>query len=272
MSKRIEFFKMNGAGNDFVVVDNRSKRITQARAYARKLCNRHRGIGADGLLLLERSPKASYRMMYYNSDGSYGGMCGNGGRCVAAFAVAMGIAPRKHSFEALGHIYKTEVHLSGAVRLWMKEPKILKIGLSLEYNGTILSVHTIDTGSPHAVVYLQKGILAGLEVGAIGNWIRRHSAFSPAGVNANFVERIGPRTIRMRTYERGVEAETQACGTGSVACSIIGAVTVGLRPPITVVTHSGEKLRVDFTRSETGFRDVVLEGPAIVSFRGEIDV
>lgn len=272
MSKAIEFFKMNGAGNDFVVIDNRRRRLRQSDMLARKLCDRHRGVGADGLLLVERSRTADYRMMYYNADGSYGGMCGNGGRCIAAFAAAQHIAPRKHRFEALDHIYKAEVGAKGIVRLWMKDPERLKIGHSLPFGNQILSVHTIDTGSPHAVVFVQRGRLKSLDVVGIGRWLRNHEAFKPDGVNANFVERIGPRVIAMRTYERGVETETQACGTGSVACSVLGSVLTGLRSPVTVATLSGDKLRVSFERTDDQIKGVILEGPAVISFRGVVHV
>jgi len=270
---KIQFSKMNGAGNDFVVIDNRSMRIVQRSHLARHLCDRHRGIGADGLLLLERSKKAAYRMMYYNADGSYGGMCGNGGRCIASFAATQGIAPRNHFFEALDYVYRAQIRLGGGqVRLWMKPPRHMRIGNSLEYEDDILSVHTIDTGSPHAVVFVQKGRLKGLDIENVGRWLRRHAAFQPTGVNANFVEKTGPRSIKMRTYERGVEAETQACGTGSVACSVLGSVVAGLRSPVSVATRSGDILKVSFVRSDDGFQEVVLEGPATVSFKGQVDV
>lgn len=263
---------MHGAGNDFVVIDNRSLRLKRPDSIARRICDRHRGVGADGMLLVERSRKADFRMMYFNADGSYGGMCGNGGRCIAAFAVANGIAPRKHRFETLNHVYRAEVGPKGIVRLWMKDPKNLEIGHSLPYGDQILSVHTVDTGSPHAVVFVQRGRLKSLDVVGIGRWLRHHEAFKPGGVNANFVERIGVRSIVMRTYERGVEAETQACGTGSVACSVLGSVLTGLTSPVLVMTSSGDKLRVSFTRTNDGIRDVILEGPAVVSFKGRFHV
>ncbi len=272
MSKGIDFIKMHGAGNDFVVIDNRSLRLKRPDSLARLVCDRHRGVGADGLLLVERSRRADYRMMYYNADGSYGGMCGNGGRCIAAFAAANRIASRKHRFEALDHIYRAEVGSRGIVRLWMKDPKNLEIGHSLPYGDQILSVHTVDTGSPHAVVFVQRGRLKSLDVVGIGRWLRNHEAFKPNGVNANFVERVGVRSIVIRTYERGVEAETQACGTGSVACSILGSVLTGLTSPVMVMTTSGDKLRVSFDRSDDQIRDVILEGPVVTSFEGRIHV
>ena len=261
---------MNGAGNDFVVIDNRSLRISSRAAMARKLCDRHTGVGADGLLLLEPSARASYRMMYYNADGSYGGMCGNGGRCIAAFAVTLGASRRSHKFEALGHVYAAEVGKKGLVKLRMKDPQGMRIGLSLPYGKDTLSVHAVDTGSPHAVVFLRRGKLALVDVTGIGRWLREHSTFLPQGVNANFVEKIGVKSLRMRTYERGVEAETMACGTGSVASSVLAAVTLGLRSPVAVHTRSGDILRVHFKRDGAKFFDVVLLGPVAVSFTGEI--
>ncbi len=261
---------MNGAGNDFVVIDNRSLRIRRRAALARHVCDRQRGVGADGLLLLEPSEKAAYRMRYYNADGSSGGMCGNGGRCIAAFAVSLGAARRTHRFEALGHVYAAEVQGNGQVRLRMKDPQAMRIGLSLRYGKNVLSIHTVDTGSPHAVVFLRKGKIASVDVTGIGRWLRMHSTFTPHGVNANFVERIGPKSLRMRTYERGVEAETLACGTGAVACSVVGAVALGLRSPISVHTRSGDILRVHFNRDGASFSNVVLEGPVALAYTGEI--
>lgn len=270
MKERVFFSKMNGAGNDFVIIDNRTLRIRYRVALARRLCDRHRGVGADGLLLLEPSPKAHYRMLYYNADGSHGGMCGNGGRCIAAFAVSLRVVEPSHTFEALSHVYAAEVRKDGQVKLRMKDPRGMRIGISLAYGKDVLRIHAVDTGSPHAVVFLRKGKLASVDVAGMGRWIRKHAAFSPLGVNANFVERVGNKSLRMRTYERGVEAETMACGTGSVACSVIGAAVLGLRSPVAVHTRSGDILRVHFKRDGANFSNVVLEGPTEVSFSGEI--
>ncbi len=269
---KLHFFKLDGAGNDFVVIDNRRRTVARRSALARKLCDRHRGIGADGLLLVERSWKAHYRMMYYNADGSYGGMCGNGGRCIAMYAYLTKIAGRNHRFEALGHIYEAKIQGEATVKLSMKDPVGIRTGIQLRGPFGPLKAHFVDTGSPHAVLAVKKGTIEKIDVTTIGRWVRGHHAFRPQGTNVNFVEVVGPKSLRVRTYERGVEAETLACGTGSVACSVMASVTLGMTSPVTVHASSGEHLRVSFRLTDLGYSDIVLEGPANVSFRGSVHV
>lgn len=269
---KIVFDKIEGAGNDFIVIDNRKRIVRNASKLAKRLCDRHRGIGADGLLLVQPSSKADYGMGYYNADGSYGGMCGNGGRSIALFTVLHKIAPRDHRFEALGHIYRAKVGHNGRVCLVMKDPVDLRSNIRLRGRMGQFRADFVDTGSPHAVFAERRGRLRLLNLAAIGPWIRRHRAFSPEGVNVNFMEPVGPKSLRMRTYERGVEAETLACGTGSVACSIVASRLWGMRSPVTVIASSGDRLRVSFRLTPAGYRDVILEGPARRSFQGMIDV
>lgn len=269
---KISFQKFEGAGNDFVIIDNRKGLISRPGHMARKLCHRHRSVGGDGLLLVEKSKKASYRMMYYNADGSYGGMCGNGGRCIALFAFMNGLAPRKHTFEALDHLYEAQIIAQDKVRLRMKDPKDRRAGINIRAKHRSFKADYVDTGSPHAVIEVKTGTLANLDVVGIGRSIRHHQAFGSKGTNANFIEVIGPKSIRMRTYERGVEAETLACGTGSVACSIVAAVRYSMRSPITVIAASGDRLKVSFKQDRDDFREVILEGPARRSFQGNLDV
>ena len=269
----IEFTKMSGAGNDFVVIDNRDRKINDAPAAARKLCDRHNGIGADGLLLLEESPAASYRMMYYNADGSYGGMCGNGGRCISAFAVEAGIATQKHDFIALEHVYRAEV-AGDRVRLSMKDPKDMRKSVVLPMGKKRLTVFSVDTGSPHVVVQAKKVSRKGLDavdVVGLGSMIRYHRKFHPAGTNVNFVEISGTSSLRIRTYERGVEAETMACGTGSIAAAVYGVSMEGLRLPVRVLPRSGQELLVDFDLGGEQIRKVLLSGPAVTVFRGVVE-
>ncbi|MCU0452111.1 MAG: diaminopimelate epimerase [Bacteroidetes bacterium] len=269
---KILFEKLHGAGNDFIVIDNRRRIVRNASRLAKRLCDRHLSIGADGLLLVEHSARADYRMMYYNADGSYGGMCGNGGRSIALFAYVNGIADRVHRFSALGHIYQVSVGANGRVSLSMKDPLAVKSGLKLRGPlGNFLATF-VDTGSPHVVIKVQKGTLRGLDLKTLGPWIRHHRAFSPHGANVNFMEVLGPKLLQMRTYERGVEAETLACGTGSVACSIIASQLFGVRSPVTIVASSGDRLRVSFRESPEGYREVILDGPARRAFKGTIDV
>jgi diaminopimelate epimerase len=269
---KIRFQKLQGAGNDFVVVDNRRGIVRNPGRFARLTCDRHRGIGADGVLLVERSTIASYRMMYYNADGSYGGMCGNGGRCIALFASRNDIASLSHRFEALDHIYTAHVMNGGHVRLAMKDPVDLRAAIRLKGPYGSFSATYVDTGSPHVVLEVPKGRLRRFPLTTVGPWIRTHPMFAPKGTNVNVVERSSASSLRMRTYERGVEAETLACGTGSVACSVSAHLLHGMRSPVTIHTASGDKLKVSFKRTPQGYRDIVLEGPAVISFEGTIDV
>ena len=268
---RIEFTKMTGAGNDFVVIDNRSGLVKNGAELAQKLCDRRWGVGADGLLLLESSEKANYRMMYYNADGSYGGMCGNGGRCLAQYAYLNRIAQDRQKFEALDHVYSAAIE-KGSVTLSMKSPMNLKWNMVLPLARKKIKCHFVDTGSPHVVIPVRKGELAETDVPRLGRKIRFHKKLSPAGTNVNFVEKGGGNSVKIRTYERGVENETLACGTGSIASAIIAHKIWGMIPPISVIPASRVELHVDFTQREETYTDVKLTGPASIVFTGTIDV
>lgn len=271
---KIEFTKMTGAGNDFVVIDNRDGKIGNGSVAARKLCDRHWGIGADGLLLLEGGEKGSYRMMYYNADGSYGGMCGNGGRCIALFAHRHGIARARHEFEAINFVYRAEVKRK-TVTLSMKGPSDLRMNILVSISRKSVRGYFINTGSPHVVIPIDRISrrlnLEDFDVVKSGRKIRHSKQFSPEGTNVNFIERGGDNTLRIRTYERGVENETLACGTGSVACAIVGNLIWEMTPPISIVPKSGVPLSVDFTARGKIYKDVTLSGPAEELFRGTIE-
>ena len=273
--RSIEFTKMSGAGNDFVVVDNRESVVQDATRFAVVLCDRRNGIGADGLLLLEKSECADFTMKYYNADGSYGGMCGNGGRCISRFAYQKCIvASPQLKFEALDHVYGASIGLTG-VELRMKSPVRISLNKKLELPNGHLLVHFIDTGSPHCVVFLEDnealGSLSTLNVSSIGKEIRSHNVFLPEGTNVNFVQMIFPTEIMIRTYERGVEAETLACGTGSVASAIVAAELKNAFAPVAVGVRSGEQLTVNFKRIAMGsYTDVSLMGSAHIVFEGTV--
>ncbi len=263
---------MTGAGNDFVVIDNRSKQIKDGAGLARRLCDRRWGVGADGMLLLEPSSAADYRMMYYNADGSYGGMCGNGGRCIAAFANMRGLAGASQRFEALDYVYSA-ILKDGLVELLMKDPRDLRTNIVLPIGGKRLRMHFVDTGSPHVVIMLsKKDDLAKVAVERIGRQIRNHREFKPEGTNVNFVKLERDNGLSIRTYERGVESETLACGTGSIASAVIAHETAGLMPPIRIVPRSGETLEVNFAETKGGIREVKLKGPAKVVFEGNVEI
>ncbi len=274
---KIQFVKMSGASNDFVIIDNRRRRIKNGPALARKLCDRRNGIGADGLLLIERSRRANYAMKYYNADGSYGGMCGNGGRCIAYYAWSRGEAKASHNFEALRHVYEAKIR-DGSVSLKMKDPFGLRTNLVLRVGKKRFTGHYIDTGSPHVVLPLirepqKSSSIDHLDVRRIGQKIRHHPLFKPAGTNVNFLERVNTKTLKIRTYERGVEGETLACGTGAVACAVVGHTIWGMGPPIRVKTRGGKTLMISFRKSNAGrISDVLLIGPVKQILRGVIDV
>ena len=272
---KLQFTKMSGAGNDFVVIDNLDNAVRGGSDLATRICDRHWGVGADGLLLVEKSTSAAYRMMYYNADGSYGGMCGNGGRCIAEFCCARGLAPAEHDFEALDHVYHAVVG-QGTVKLSMKDPWDIRTNLMLPVIGKKLKATFLDTGSPHVVILAklvsQKG-LSGIDVTALGRKIRHLKLFGPEGTNVNFIEVTGNNSLNIRTYERGVESDTLACGTGSIASAVAGSLSAGMKPPVTVTVRSGSKLTVDFEGHSDGMpRNVRLTGPVATVFEGVISV
>ena len=273
---KIPFSKMNGAGNDFIVLDNRRRAIQRAPQLARRLCDRRFGVGGDGLLLIEKSDRADYTMKYYNADGSFGGMCGNGGRCVSLYAYRHAIAKRIQSFEALGHVYASEVS-ERSVSLRMKNPLRIQSNLVLRLGSKRLRVTSLDTGSPHVVIFVgdlprPRHSLDGINVVGLGKAIRNHTRFRPSGTNVNFVELSKSKALYMRTFERGVEAETLACGTGAVATAIAASMKFGLRSPIAVKTRSRKTLTITFDLSNGVYRNVILVGPAEESFAGTIDL
>jgi diaminopimelate epimerase len=265
----ITFTKLNGAGNDFIGIDNRDGKLgdTDRGVLARFLCDRHFGVGADGIIILAPSNVADVQMQYYNADGSAGGMCGNGGRCTAVFARQVGCTGEAPGIEALGFVYRAEFTPHG-VRLHMKNPAGIFRGIRVQTSDGPHTVHAINTGSPHIVQFVSD--LNGVPVETTGRTLREHARFAPEGTNVNFVETLDTSLIALRTYERGVEAETLACGTGSVASAVIAHLEYGLRPPIRVRTRSGEFLRVDFTSAGAAISNVVLEGPAVISFQGTL--
>ncbi len=263
--KAINFTKMVASGNDFVVIDNRKKKIASLSNLAKKVCDRNFGVGADGLLVVEPSKKADFRMRIINSDGSEAEMCGNGARCIALYAKENRLAGKKMRFETLAGVIETEV-LGDKIRLKMSDPKDIKLDIDLTIDGKDYSVNFVNTGVPHAVVFTEK--VDGLDVKNLGRKIRYHSAFAHRGTNADFVEPQGGKLLKVRTYERGVEDETLACGTGVAASAIIAATVKGFKSPVRCLTKSGEILKIYFRKAGDSFKDVYLEGSAKVVFCG----
>jgi diaminopimelate epimerase len=266
----LRFTKMNGAGNDFVLLDNRAGDLQLTRDQIVHLCDRHRGIGADGVLLLERAKNgATFRMRYYNADGGEAEMCGNGARCFARFADRAAGPLGELSFETPAGVIGAKLE-GELVRLEMSEPKDLQLALEIPLDRKTIAANFIDSGVPHVVVAVGK--IEDVDVRSLGEEIRCHPMFGPRGANANFIEKRGERAIAIRTYERGVEAETLACGTGVVASALIFAAREKLDGPIEVTVRGGETLQVDFAREAERFTNVTLTGPAEFVFEGTIDL
>jgi diaminopimelate epimerase len=266
----LRFTKMNGAGNDFILIDNRAGDIDLNRSQVARLCDRHRGIGADGILLLETpSDHADFRMRYFNADGGEAEMCGNGARCFARFANKVAGTKGKISFETPAGVISAE--LTGElVTLQMTEPTDLRLSVPVQVGAEKKIVHFINSGVPHVVVPVAQ--VGDVDVSREGSTIRYHEMFSPKGANVNFIEKRGADKIAVRTYERGVEDETLACGTGVVASALVFAVTENVRGPINVIARGGDELRVGFKKAGTKFENVTLTGPAEFVFEGTIEI
>lgn len=265
----IPFHKMVASGNDFVVVDNRAKLIQDPVRFARKVCERHNGIGADGVLLLENSRKADFKMRIINSDGSEAEACGNGFRCIALFAKEKIGLPLRFQFESVSGLVQAEI-CGRRVRVQLPDPKDYLASGVLEVLDHRLHYAFINTGVPHTVIFVEG--LEKMEIGALGRSIRNLAIFQPKGTNVNFVELGGKSKIHVRTYERGVEQETLACGTGSTASAIISTLAGYTRPPVQVKTRSGEILTVDFSQNKNRVSQVSLEGEAHLVFDGSFEM
>jgi diaminopimelate epimerase len=260
----LKIYKMTGSGNDFVIIDNRNEAVTAPRDLAREICARRVSVGADGLILIEESNEADFRMRIINADGSEAEMCGNGSRCVIVLAEELGIASGCMTFETLAGIIQGESKGDrAAVQLTdVDAPDRVPVDGDFGRIETIL----LNTGVPHAIVFV--GDLEQQDVVGVGREIRTHEAFQPEGTNVDFVARSPDPNIAVRTYERGVEDETLACGTGAVASAIAHALTNGVSPPITVTTRSGDALTITFQEKGSGFVNVTMEGPVRKVFEG----
>jgi diaminopimelate epimerase len=257
----LEFAKYQGTGNDFILIDNRDGKIALSRAQVAWLCHRRFGIGADGLMLLETAAGQDFRMVYYNADGGESTMCGNGGRCIAAFARKLGVVADKARFIAIDGLHQAFFGAGGTVSLQMKD-----VGDIRHLEGYSL----LDTGSPHYVAW--KEDLSAVPVFEEGRRIRNLPEFAPGGLNVNFTRRRGSEELDVRTYERGVEDETYSCGTGVTAAAIAhsgaatGSFSIGISTP-------GGLLRVRFDKSSADkAENVLLEGPASFVFEGRVTI
>ena len=265
----VDFFKMSGSGNDFILIDNRDHALAVGNiaAFVRTVCERKVSVGADGLIIIENSGRADFRWRFFNADGSEVDMCGNGARCAARFAYIRGIAKEKMSFDTAAGIIEAEVK-GDTVKVKLTEPHGMKANISVTIDGKPTAVSFVNTGVPHCVLFVHG--LDGYDVFNIGRKIRYHKEFQPEGTNANFMEVIDRHTIRIRTYERGVEDETLACGTGAVASAIISSSQGLVESPVDVRVKSGETLKIYFRKTGHGFEDIYLEGKANVVYEGRI--
>ncbi|MEA5403113.1 diaminopimelate epimerase [Arcicella sp. DC2W] len=254
----MKFYKYQGTGNDFVVVDDRSKSFPISQEFIAQLCHRRFGIGADGLMLLQEAEGYDFRMVYFNSDGTEGSMCGNGGRCLVRFAHDLGIISDSTVFIAVDGEHEAKV---------TKEVISLKM-IDVNNIEETSDYDFMNTGSPHYVTYVSD--LQNYDVYSTGKAIRYGEPFvSKGGTNVNFVEVTGENALAVRTYERGVEDETYACGTGVTACAISANIRLGFDKFVDIKVMGGQ-LRIEFERTENGYQNVFLIGPAVRVFEGEI--
>jgi diaminopimelate epimerase len=267
----VVFEKMSGTGNDFIIIDNRDGSIPSGEQahFAARVCRRKFSVGADGLILIEKSETADFRWQFYNADGSVAEMCGNGSRCAARFAYTHGIAGRTMTFETIAGTIKAEIiGDEEEVRILLTGPCDYRFNLAITLDGAPHEVSFVNTGVPHAVIFVDTN---DVPVKKWGRKIRYHELFQPAGTNANFVRLLGGNTILARTYERGVEDETMACGTGAVASAIMASIHKGLVSPVEVQTSGGDRLVIHFDmKSGPEAQNVYLQGPARIIYSGNL--
>lgn len=265
----IEFWKMSGSGNDFVLIDNREGQIVEADMgrFVRKVCRRRESVGADGLIFVTHSSRFDFAWKYFNADGREAEMCGNGGRCVARFAFLKGIAGARMTFQTLAGPISAEV-MGRRVKLLMPRPADLRLDIGLARRPSWKSVDFINTGVPHVVVQVED--LVDHPVVEEGRAVRHDVLFSPAGTNADFIKVTGPDSLDVRTYERGVEDETLACGTGAMASALVASSRGMVASPVKVKTRGGEELHIHFEKDEGAFSKVWLEGNTSLVYQGRL--
>ena len=280
IEKPIPFMKLSGSGNDFILIDNRDRAVDPKRAGAlsAKVCTHRMSVGGDGLILIERSRRADFRWRLFNADGSEAEFSGNGARCAARFAFLKRIAPKQMRFETLAGLIEAEmvprVLKRGAkptldqVKIRFPDPKALRLNLRVALDGMEREAHSIDTGVPHCVYLVDDPDQ--VDVVGVGRPTRHHPLFQPAGTNVNFISVLDPHRIRIRTYERGVEDETLACGTGSIASALIASLVGKVESPVTLIPQSGLHLMVHFQSDGKSFTNVYLQGDARSVYEGKI--
>jgi len=265
----LPFSKMAGGGNDFVVIDNRSGDVADPIELTRRICTPHLSVGADGLILIESSERATFRVRYFNADGSVGEFCANGTRCAARFATMNVIAPKRMTIETGAGITGAEVGDGGMVTLTLPPPHSFRPDRPLRVGSQLIRGSSIVVGVPHYVIFLRDEIWS-QDIVPLGRAIRTHPEMQPQGANVNFVVVRAPNSIEVRTYERGVEAETLSCGSGVVASSVVSALFGKAKSPVSVLTRSGITLEVSFAVSDSEVSDVRLRGDARLIYRAAL--
>ena len=255
-----DFYKYQGTGNDFIIIDNRKNGFPKEDVkFINHLCDRNFGIGSDGLMLLEKSSSLDFKMVYFNADGKSGSMCGNGGRCIVQFAKSLGIFNTKTSFEAIGETYHASIDGS-IVSIKMNDVKDIEIHPDHLF---------LDTGSPHHIKFTEN--VEEINVEQVGREIRYGSPYFEDGTNVNFVEQVEGNTFKVRTYERGVENETLSCGTGVTAVAIASHAVNKSSENIIKLKTLGGILEVSFEMENDSYKNIVLKGPANFVFKGVIN-
>lgn len=283
--KKFSYIKINGAGNDFILVDkNKNPAIDFTDSEISKLCNRQTGIGADGLIIIENDNSSDFKMLYYNADGSTGSLCGNGARCAIKYAELSNIISKNETqFISNDVLYKGEIVTKDVIKFYLQPPAKIKRNFKIKAFNQLISADFVDTGSPHVVINIEN-ILANpdslqsgfkqidkLPVEIIGREIRYAPEFQPVGVNVNFIQYLND-AIKIRSYEKGVEAETLACGTGAVAAAIVSILKSKKNPPIKLITKSNAELIVNFEVENKSFKNISLTGPVEIEHEGEYSI
>lgn len=262
------FAKMAGGGNDFVVIDNRGGRVSDPEELTRKICTPHLSVGADGLILVEQSERASVKMIYYNADGTRADFCANGTRCAARFALYAGISTHRMTIETDNGVMAADIDERGLVTLSVPPPTSIQLDRPLLVGDKMIQGTAMMVGVPHYVIFLNDNLWSH-DITPLGRAIRNHPEM-PHGANVNFVVIRDPNSIEVRTYERGVEAETLSCGSGVVASVTASAMFDKVMSPVKVLTRSGIVFNVSFARQGNTIRDIRLKGDARVVFRGSM--
>jgi len=267
---KIPFSKYQGTGNDFILIDDRDRKCPiQNAEHIRTLCDRRFGIGADGLILLRSSSCADYTMQFFNPDGSEPGMCGNGLRCFIHFLKTLGMHQETYRIEVKQRIFTCHFE-EERIHVVFQNPQVIQWDIPLQIEKEKLSVHVVDTGVPHAVIFDER--LEQIDLVQLGRKIRFHPAFSPNGVNVNFAFILPSGEILMRTYERGVEGETLMCGTGAVAVAYAAFKKYQLRNPIQIRAPKNEQLEFVISESLHSGCQIEMAGPVVQVFTGEVDI